>query len=128
MSNITKYKISATIAAGETTALAYSIPIRGRVLAVGVTYDTNTCTVDLDSDGEASAQKILDLAAANTDVTVYPRTLVQDNTGSDIDLSDASGGNVAQYEHYVVYGRVKLSLASGTAGETVTVYLMVEEN
>ena len=128
MTRITKYKISATIAAGETTASAYSIPIRGKVLAVGVNYDTNTCTVDLDSDGEASAQKVLDLAAANTDVTIYPRTPVQDYTGANVDLSDAEGGNTAQYEPFLVYGRVKLSLASGTATETVTVYLMVEEN
>jgi len=125
MSNITKYKISATIAAGQTTASAYSIPIRGRVLAVGVNYDTNTCTVDLDSDGEASAQKVLNLAAANTDVTLYPRTYAQDETGTDL-LYAAAGEKVPT--HFVVYGRVKLSLASGTAGDTVTVYLMVEEN
>ena len=125
MSNITKYKISATIAAGETTASAYSIPIRGRVLAVGVDYDTNTCTVDLDSDGEASAQKILDLSAANTDATIYPRTYAQDETGTDL-LYKAGEGKIPT--EFVVYGRVKLSLASGTAGETVTVYLMVEEN
>lgn len=59
MSNIRKYKVSATIAAGATTASAYSTAIRGRILAVGIDYPTNTCTVDLDSDGEASAQKVL---------------------------------------------------------------------
>lgn len=128
MTKITKYTVTATIAAGATTAEAYFNPLRGKILAVGVNYDTNTCTVDLDSDGEASAQKILDLAAANTDVTIYPRTPVQDYTGADVDLSDTEGGNTAQYEHFVVYGRVKVSLASGTAGESVTVDLIVEEN
>jgi len=128
MSNIRKYKVSATIATGETTASAYSSPIRGRILAVGIDYPSNTCTVDLDSDGEASAQKILDLAAANTDVTYYPRTPVHTYDGSAVDLSDAEGGNTAQYEPFVIYGRVKLSVASGTAGDTVSVYLVVEED
>lgn len=128
MSRITKYKISsgAIIAAG--TASAYSIPIRGKILAVGVDYPAHTCTVDLDSDGEASAQKILDLAAASTDATYYPRTPVHDYTGATVDLSDTEGGNTAQYEPFVVYGRVKLSIAAGTAGESVSVYITVEEN
>ena len=124
MTRITKYKVSATIAAGATTASAYSIPIRGRVLAVGVNYPTNTCTVDLDSDGEAAAQKIVDLAAANTDRVVYPRTPSQDITGADVTFD----GTNEIYEPFVVYGRVKLSVASGTAGETVSVDLIVEEN
>lgn len=127
MSKITKYKISATIADGDTGATAYSIPIRGRILAVGVDYPTNTCEVDLDSDGEASAQKILDLATATTDATYYPRTPVHDYAGAAVDLSDDHGGDVAMYECFVVYGRVLLTVAAGTAGDTVSVYLMVEE-
>ena len=124
MSKITKYKISATIAAGATTASAYSVPIRGRVMAVGVDYPANNCTVDLDSDGEASDQKILDLAAANTDKTYYPRTPVSIYTGAETVLSYTA---LKVYEPFVVYGRVKLSVAAGTAGDSVSVYLMVEE-
>jgi len=128
MSQIRKYKVSATIAAGETTASAYSSPIRGRILAVGIDYPSHTCTVDLDSDGEAVAQKILDLSAANTDIVYYPRTPVHTYDGSAVDLSDTEGGDTAQYEPFVVYGRVKLSVASGTAGDTVSVYIIVEED
>ena len=124
MSKITKYKISATIAAGATSASAYSVPIRGRVIAVGVDYPTHSCTVDLDTDGEASAQKILDLATATTDKTYYPRTPVCINTGAETVLSYTG---LKVYEPFTVYGRVKLSLASGTATETVSVHLMVEE-
>ena len=127
MSKIRKYKISSGAISAAGTASSYSVPIRGKILAVGVNYPTHTCTVDLDSDGEATAQKILDLSAANTDIIYYPRVAVHDNTGSAIDLSDTEGGNTAQYEPFVVYGRVKLSIASGTEGESVTVYLMVEE-
>ena len=120
---ITKYEISATIAA-DGSALAYSVPIRGKILAVGVDYDTNTCTVDLDSDGEASAQKIMDLAAANTDAIYYPRTPVHTYTGAETVTWFTA---MKVHEPFVVYGRVKLSIASGTEGESVTVSLMVEE-
>lgn len=123
MSNIRKYKISSGTIAADGTASAYSTPIRGKILAVGVDYPAHTCTVDLDSDGEASAQKILDLSAASTDKTYYPRKAVEDNTGTAVTYD----GTNEIYEPYVVYGRVKLSVASGTAGESVSVYLVVEE-
>lgn len=124
MTRITKYNVSATIAAGATTASAYSIPIRGKILAVGINYPANNCTVDLDSDGEAAAQKIVDLAAAKTDRVIYPRVASQDITGTDVTFD----GTNEIYEPFIVYGRVKLSLASGTALDTVTVNLIVEEN
>ncbi len=125
MSKITKYKVTATIAAGASTATAYSIPIRGKIIAVGINYPTNTCTVDLDSDGEASDQKILDLAAANTNKTYYPRTPVHTFEGAETVYWFTA---LKVHEPFTVYGRIKLSLASGTAGESVTIYLMVEEN
>jgi hypothetical protein len=124
MTRITKYKVSATIAAGATTASAYSVPVRGKILAVGINYPANTCTVDLDSDGEAAAQKIVDLAAASTDVVIYPRVASQDITGTDVTFD----GTNEIYEPFIVYGRVKLSLATGTAGDTVSVDIVVEEN
>ena len=126
MSRITKYSITATIAAGETTASAYSTEvIRGKILAVGIDYPTNTCTVDLDSDGEAADQKILDLAAANTDKIYYPRTPVQIYTGGETVLWFTA---LKVHEPFVVFGRIKLALAAGTAGESVTVDIIVEEN
>ena len=125
MTNIRKYKISVTIAAGATGGTAYSTPIRGKILAVGVDYPTNTCTVDLDSAGEASAQKIMDLAAANTDKTYYPRTPVCTYTGAETVLTYTA---LKVHEPFVVYGRVLLTVASGTAGDTVSVYITVEED
>lgn len=123
MGNIRKYKISSGAIAADGTASAYSIPVRGKILSVGVNYPTNTCTVDLDSDGELSAQKILNLAAANTDATFYPRTYCEDETGTD--LLYATGFKVPT--EFVVYGRIKLSIASGTAAESVSVTITVEE-
>lgn len=124
MTKIRKYKISATIPAGETGITAYSVPIRGRILAVGVNYPAHVCTVDLDSAGEASAQKILDLASANTDKTYYPRTPVCTYTGAETVLTYT---DLKVYEPFLVYGRVLLTVAIGTATETVSIYLMVEE-
>ena len=124
MVKIRKYKISATIPAGDTGITAYSVPIRGRIIAVGVNYPTNTCTVDLDSDGEASAQKILDLAAANTDKTYYPRTPVCTYTGAEEVIWNTA---MKVHEPFMVYGRILLTVASGTAEETVSVSIMVEE-
>lgn len=127
MGTIRNVRWTATIAAGATGATAYGPPIRGRILKIGVDYTTAACTVDLDTDGETNAQKVLDLASASIDATYYPRVALHDNTGTALDLSDAQGGDVAMYGHFVVYGRLLLTLASGTATHSVTVHVTVEE-
>lgn len=127
MGKIRNFRWTATIAAGQTGATAYSPPIRGRILKIGVDYTTNACTVDLDTDGETNAQKILDLSSSSTDATYYPMVALHDNTGSALDLSDSQGGDVAMYGNFVVYGRLLLTLASGTATHSVTVHVTVEE-
>ncbi len=126
MSNIRRVKIDSGAIDGSGDATAYSRPITGKILSVEVDYPSNSCTVDLDSDGPVS-QKVLDLSSASTDAVYYPRVAVHDNTGSAIDLSDSEGGNTAKYECFVVSGRVKLTIASGTEDDEVTVYLVVEE-
>lgn len=127
MGRIRNFRWTATIAAGATGATAYSPPMRGRILKIGVDYNTAACTVDLDTDGESNAQKVLDLASASTDATYYPRVALHDNTGSALDLSDAQGGDVAMYGYFVVYGRLLLTLASGTATHSVIVHVTIEE-
>ncbi len=123
MGKIRNFRWTATIAAGATGATAYSPPIRGRILKVGVDYNTAACTVDLDTDGETNAQKILDLSSANTDATYYPRVQVEDITGTGKEY--ASGYPI--YEPFVVYGRLLLTLVSGTATHSVNVHVTVEE-
>lgn len=128
MSKIRTYRWTATIPTGGTGATAYSNVIRGKILKVGVDYNTAACTVDLDSADEATAQKILDLASGNTDATYYPRTPLHTYDGTAIDLSDTEGGDIAMYGEFVVNGRLLLTLASGTAGHSVTVHVTVEES
>lgn len=126
VSKITKYKISETLDATGAIDTYSSHAVRGRILAVQVDYPAHNVEVDLKTD-EAVAQTILDLAAANTDTTVYPRTPMHDYTGTAIDLSDAQGGDVAMYDLFCVFGRLRLVCANGTATEVVTVHIYVEE-
>ena len=125
MSRIVAKKLSVTL--DGTTGSDTCKIVGGRILAVLIDYPANTCTVDLDSQSELKNQKILDLAAASTDRVVYPRTKLQDYTGTDIDLSDTNGGDTAMYGCFVVYGRLKMSIAAGTTTQTVKMTVIMEE-
>lgn len=118
-----KYRISSGAIAVDGTASAYSEVIRGKLLSVHINYPAATCTVDLDEQDTVQNQKLLDLAAANTDVTVYPRKAVHDYTGTEVTFD----GTNEIYEPFIVFGRIKLSIESGTAAQEVTVDLIVEE-
>jgi len=121
---IRKINLTATIAAGATTATATSETIHGKIVSVEVNYPTNTCTVDLDTVGENHSQKIMDLAAANTDVTYYPQTPVCTNTGAETVYEFTA---LKKYTPINVFGKITLTLASGTATEAVTVGITYEE-
>ena len=120
---IQMYRISSGAISALGAAEAYSIPVRGRILSVHVDYPTNTCTIDLDTD-EAVSQKIVDLAAANTDAVYYPRTPVCSNAGAENVYFE---GTNKVHTEFVVFGRIKLTIASGTADEIVNVSILVEE-
>jgi len=121
---IQRVRIGSGAIAAAGTATAYSNTFAGRIIAVQVNYPAATCTVDIDTDGELQAQKILDLAAANTDITYYPRTPACDYTGAQTVYWE---GTNKVCDQFVVNGRLKLSIASGTAGQEVTVDIIYEE-
>jgi len=141
MSKINMYKITNTIAAGETTGTTFSIPIRGRILTVKTKYSNTTpgSTSDRDvnlwemdtadeDDTTDSYQEILNigtLGAVPTDdnAIYYPRTPSQDNTGTDVTF-DATN---EIYEPFLVFGRVMLQVTAAAEGDITTVYLTVEE-
>ena len=100
--------------------------VGGEVIAVFVDYPAATCTVDINSTGEVVSQEILNLAAANTDVVIYPRRLLQDNTGVDLDPSDAQGGDTALYGKIAVFGGLTLTIAAGTNGQIVNVSVLMK--
>jgi len=122
---IRQYRIESGALDGTGTATAYSPLINGKILSVEVNYPSNACTVDIDSQ-EGVSQKILDLASASTDAVVYPRVALEDNTGTALDLSDTEGGDTAVYGHFIVHGRLKLTIASGTQNDEVVVFVNVE--
>ena len=123
---IRQINITATVAAGETTASATSQFFSGKILKIDTNVTGASMDIDLDTVGEQKTQKILDYTG-NTDTTFYPRVALTDNAGSALDPSDAQGGDNALYDSYVVFGKVTLSLASAAAGETVTVGITFED-
>jgi len=93
--------VTTTGSAGSATGTADSNPITGELLAVFVDYNASapaTTTVDLDEVGGAG-RKLLDKAANATDVTHYPRVLMQDNTGANL---------TGVYERFALAGRLSL--------------------
>lgn len=121
---IQRMRISSGAIAAGGGATAYSKVVRGKILCVHVNYPANNCTVDIDTDGEFKAQKILNLAAANTDAVYYPRTYCQDETGTDL-LYAATGTKIPT--EFTVIGRLLLTIASGTEGQEVSVDVIYEE-
>ena len=112
-------------AAGSATAMGYSPEVHGLVVAVHVAYvDSPPATTDITLSDEAdpASEAIVNLADANTDVKVYPRRQVQDNTGAGLTY-DATEP-VA--EPYVVHGRLEAVIAGANAGDSVTVTVWLE--
>jgi len=113
---ITQHTITATVAAGATTATADSDMIVGEILKVAFDVTGNSMDINLDSLGEQSAQAIIDYTG-NTDSTFYPRVPTVDNAGAANSLYAAT---FPVYVPFVIYGKLRLTLASAAAAETVT--------
>lgn len=113
---ITQQTIIATVATGENGATADTSFIGGEILKVAMDVTGNSMDINLDSLGEQKAQAIIDYTG-NTDTTFYPRVSATDNTGTA--LIYASGGEEVGTP-FVVYGKLRLTLASAAAAETVT--------
>lgn len=120
-----EYNVSVTTTgeAGSATGTGQSAAINGSIHAIVVNYHASapgTTTVDVDEVGGA-ARKLLDKAASATDVTHYPRVLVQDTTGANL---------TAVYDTLALAGRavtVTVALSDALTG-AVVVTLIVEED
>jgi len=111
-------RIIATVQTGETGITADSETIHGEILKVAIDVTGNSMDINLDTLGEAKAQAILDYTG-NTDTTFYPRTPAEDNTGTDVTYD----GTNEIYVPFVVFGKLRLTLASAAAAETVTIII-----
>ena len=112
---ITQQTITATVAAAGTGATADTSFIGGEILKVAMNVTGDSMDINLDSLGEQKAQAIIDYTG-NTDSVFYPRTPAEDHTGTDVTYD----GTNEIYTPFVVYGTLRLTLASAAAAETVT--------
>ena len=118
---ITQHTITATVPAGETGITADSEMIAGEILKVAFDVTGDSMDINLDTLGEQSAQAIINYTG-NTDSTLYPRTPTVDNAGAANSLYAAT---FPVYVPFVVYGKLRLTLASAAATETVTMTVTV---
>ena len=116
---ITQTTIVATVAAGDTGATADTDLINGEIIKVAMDVTGNSMDINLDSLSETKAQAILDITG-NTDTTYYPQTEAVDYQGASLDASDGQGGPVKKFTRFLVYGKLRLTLASAAPAETVT--------
>lgn len=114
---ITQQTIIATVPAGETGVTVDSEIIHGEILKVTMDVTGDSMDINLDSLGEQKAQAIINYTG-NTDSTFYPRVASQDNAGTTLKYLSTDSATVGV--PFVVYGKLRLTLASAAAAETVT--------
>jgi len=119
---ITQYTIVATVPAAGTGVTADSETINGEILKVSFDVTGNSMDINLDTLGEQKAQAIIDYTG-NTDSTFYPRVASQDSAGTTLKYLSTDTATVGV--PYVVYGKLRLTLASAAAAETVTMTITV---
>lgn len=94
---------------GSATGSGKTPPVNGEIHAIHLNYHAsapNTTTVDVDEVGGAG-RKILDKAGSNTNVSHYPRLLMQDTTGANL---------TGEYDRIAVAGRpLQISAAASNA-------------
>jgi len=120
---IRQIRMVATIPAGGTGVTADSSNFHGEILKIQMDVTGASMDINLDTIGEPSAQAILDYTG-NTDSTFYPRVGVQDYQGTAL-VYIASGEIIPV--PFIVNGKVRLTLASGAAAETVTMTITYRE-
>lgn len=140
-SKITQHKLTCTVAAGATSASAYTpTVVRGRILSAKVIFTNSTPLSSSDRDVDLyemnpastdvakALQHILDIGGLGAtpeddNGTYYPRTPAQDYTGTDVTYD----GTNEIYEPFLVFGKVHLNVTNAAEGDITTVYLEVEE-
>lgn len=113
--------------AGSATATGYSRVVKGEVLSVAVTYQDSppaaTTDFTLQDESDPQSENIVNLANAATDLRLYPRRPVEDNTNSGLTFD---GSNI-QDAPYLVHGRLAATIAGANAGDSVDVVVWLRE-
>jgi len=111
--------------AGVATATGRSPVVHGYIAAVHIAYlgsPPGTTDVTLQDQFGPAIETIVNLANANSDVKLYPRRFLQDNTGVDITWD----GTNEIYGKYAVRGQLQATIAQANAGDYVIVTVWVE--
>ena len=112
--------------AGAATATGYSVPVRGKVLAVYVAYlgspPAGTTDFTLSDDEDPASEAIVSLANGATDQKLYPRRVTEKNDGTDILYT--TGEEV--FEPYVVHGRLEATIAQANLADYCDVTVWIE--
>lgn len=123
MSKYTIFKITGTTdGSGDATADTSRV-VRGRIMAVALDIDAFDATADVTistPDGVVN-QNVVNLTNNNTAATIYPKKLAVDNTGGALTAT----GNI--YSEYVVFSRLRATIAQGGASKAFTIAVYVEE-
>jgi hypothetical protein len=103
--------------------------LNGKIDVIAVDYASDMASgADITILGYVGAKSftVYSDTDSKTDVVIKPRAKVQDVTGADIDLSDSSGGNTAQYENFTVES-LRVTIAQGGSGKGCVVTVLVED-
>ncbi len=120
---IRQITLVATIPTAGTGVTVDSETIHGKILKVAFNVTGNSMDINLDTLGEQKAQAIINYTG-NTDSTFYPRVPVSLNTGGETVLWFTA---LKVYEPYTIFGKLRLTLASGAAAEKVVMTVTFEE-
>ena len=127
MGKISKYVFDLTTNSSGDASVTKSII--GKIDSISVDYAADMASgADITITGYIGAKSFTLYSKTDsvTDAIVRPRVVVQDNAGTDIDLSDTEGGNTAQYEHYAV-DAVNVTIAQGGDTKECAVTILAEE-
>lgn len=126
VSKYTRLSLSGTIDATGALSVYSDKIVRGKIEAVHIDRPAGTVAVKIETD-ELVKQEIVDLSAGNTDVVLYPRVQVNEADGSALNNFDDGAESTILVDNFVVFGRLRLVCASGTATQVVKVVVVYEE-
>jgi hypothetical protein len=126
VSKYTRLSLTGTIDATGAVDVYSDKIIRGKIKSVLVDYPAATVAVTVQTD-ELVSQKIVELGAANTDKVFYPRVQVCSNDGTLLNNSNDGTAVSKLWDEFVVFSRLRLVCASGTAAQVVKVVVIYEE-
>lgn len=122
---IQTYRLYSGTADASGDATATSSVQKGKILAVGLTYDASAGTgtdVQIDAKVGENTQTILDIDNSATDAVYYPRVAVESTTGSDLTFD----GTQTIPTEFPVDGLVTITVAGATADNGVAAYIVME--